>query len=249
MSHTFHEGIEPLTNLFVFAEMGLATATLQQIDDKHIFNISKPVAGTTIVGIPISTSIFQKLFYGTVDDEDVDGISFDSTKKNTKFSLTRPSAIKDTTDGAIINSYYKLSAGTNDVGKYAWSDTDGIVPGLHFEEKVLPTWMDDMGCMDEDNLSMSSLVRLKQELHSGETINCGSYDIYGYKWGEFEYEYKKQTGVDFSVDTQVGDPTASPPIEAGTGANVALDIMLSNSNSLAKNILLRISFTVTATGV
>ena len=247
MSHTFNDGIEPLTNLFVFAEMGLATATLQQIDDKHIFNISKPVAGTTIVGIPISTGVFQKLFYGTVDDEDVDGISFDSTKKATKFSLAIPSTIKGTVNGELIKKYYNLSLVTD--GKYAWNDTEGTVAGLHFEEKALPTWMHDMGCMDEDNLSMSSLVRLKQELHSGETINCGSYDIYGYKWGEFEYEYKKQTGVDFSVDTQVGDPTASPPIEAGTGANVALDIMLSNSNSLAKNILLRISFTVTATGV
>jgi hypothetical protein len=253
MSHSYNNIVDPLENLFIFAEIGLNTSALQQIDDKHTFNISKPESRQDIVGIPISTSNFQKVFYGTADNSE-DGVSFDHTKKATPFSFTRSSTIKDTPNGLLLKSYYNLSQ--EQLGRYAWSDSTDSEPGLHLEDKVLPVWMNDMGCMDEENLSMSSLVRLKKELHSGEILNCGSYDIYGYRWGEFEKEYKVQTNREFANDTRasqdaIGSPGTSDykqAVSAGNGANVALDIILSNSNSMAKNILIRISFTVTATG-
>ena len=249
MTHIFGDNIDQLENLFIFAEIGLVTSSVKHIDIRHIFNISKPVEGTAITGVPISTANFQKLFYGTPDNSD-DGVGFNPDQKATPFSFTRSHVIKDSADGIKIKAYYNLAQDDTDTtnrGKYAWSDTSGTVSGLHFEEKVLPVWMNDMGCMDENYLSTASLLRLKKELHSGELLNCGSYDIYGYNWGEFETEYEAQTGRTFAADTLSGS-VAPPAVTAGAGANVALDIMVSNSNSLAKNILFRISYTVTATG-
>lgn len=230
--------IDQLEDLFIFAEIGLTTSSVQQIDSKHIFNISKPVLGVDIVGIPISLTNFQLVFYGTSDNS-IDGISFDTTQKTKPFTLTRSYDINNTDNGKLIKSYYNFYQDNTDLtdpGKYAWSSVSSTIPGLHFEERVLPVWINDIGC-GEDNLSVTSLVRLKQELHSGEILNNGSYDIYGYNWGEFETGYQAQTDRTFASD-----------VATANGANVAIDIMLTNSNSMTKNILLRVSYTVTTTG-
>lgn len=248
MTHIFGDNDTQLEDLFIFAEIGMATSSVRHIDNQHIFNISKPVTGDNITGVPISTANFQKLFYGTPDNSD-DGIGFDPEQKATPFSFTSSHVIKDSPDGIKIKAYYNLAQDdtiTTDKGKYAWSETSSTNSGLHFEEKVIPVWLHDMGCMDENNLSMASLVRLKKELHTGELLNCGSYDIYGYCWGDFETEYKIHTGRSFAVDTVAASDSGVVP--AGTGANVGIDIMLTNSNPMAKNILLRVSYTVTATG-
>tara|TARA_B110000208_G_scaffold172363_1_gene215358 strand:- start:1589 stop:2341 length:753 start_codon:yes stop_codon:yes gene_type:complete len=250
MTHIFGDNIDQLDDLFIFAEIGMATSSIRQIDLRHIFNISKPVTGDIITGVPISTANFQKLFYGTPDNSD-DGVGFDTEQKATPFSFTSSHVINDSTEGVKLKAYYNLAQDdtiATDKGKYAWSETSSTNSGLHFEEKVISVWLHDMGCMDENNLSTASLVRLKKELHRGEFLNCGSYDIYAYNWGDFETEYEKHTGRTFAADTVAASaPGATTVVTAGS-ANVALDIMLSNSNPLAKNILLRVSYTVTATG-
>lgn len=241
---SFHDSTAtPFDDHFVFAEIGVSTPALESVDSAHTFHVGQPITDVAITAqVPVTLTLadFGRLFYGVADVDQTTGVAppaSGTTDDNREFRLI-PSHIFKAGAADALKAYYNLwETGAN--GKYGWTDVASAVPGIHLEDKLIPVWMRDMGCIDEERLALGSLVQLKKNLHKAEVLNCGVYNIFGYSYGDMKAEYNKQSSDDFET-------VAAPPVPtaAATYANVALDLIISNATTNAKNVLVRISFRV-----